>query len=364
MFAFNNIILCERLIKVKMKKAVLLSVFCFVSNFTFSQGFETIIFAAEDASKLSKDYVNPFVKGLMYNMNSGWYTTAKTHNKLGFDITINPSIALVPGSDEYFNFNPNDYRHLSLPNGESRLPTLMSTSDQTTVVNVSIPYGNETYKVSEFDMPEGIAGDLPLNGVPLPMAQIGLGLPTRTDVKVRLVPNISFGDGGGVNLFGMALQHDIGQYLKISKLPLNISILGGFTSLNVNYAIENDEEIPDITVHEGEASFKTTAWTVQALASLDFKIVTIYAGVGYNAGKTELKLKGDYILTYNIEDENGTMWGVVTETVTDPINLNFDVSGINGTIGTRVNLGFFKIFASYTLQEYNTINGGIAFSFN
>ncbi|MFA7445622.1 MAG: DUF6588 family protein, partial [Flavobacteriaceae bacterium] len=290
--------------------------------------------------------------------------TAKTHNKFGFDLTITPSISLVPASEEFFDFNPNDYQHLSLPNGETSLPTLMSSSDQTTMVNVSIPYEGQTYKVSEFEMPKGIGGDLPLNGVPLPMAQVGLGLPTRTDVKVRLVPTISFGDEGEVSLFGLALQHDIGQYLKISKLPLNISLLGGYTSLNVAYGIEEDEEIPDITVHEGEASFKTTAWTVQALASLDFKIVTIYAGVGYNAGKTELKLKGDYTLTYNIEDEQGNMWGVVTETVTDPIDLSFDVSGMNATLGTRLNLGFFKIFASYTLQEYHTINGGIAFSFN
>src|SRR5690606_27032085 len=164
---------------------------------------------------------------------------------------ITPSISLVPSSDEFFDFNPNDYRHLSLPNGETQLPTLMSSSDQTTMVNVSIPYENNTYKVSEFEMPKGIAGDLPLNGVPLPMVQVGVGLPTRTDVKLRLVPTINFGDGGDVSLFGIALQHDIGQYMKISKLPLNISILGGFTNLNVNYAIENDTEIPDITVTNG-----------------------------------------------------------------------------------------------------------------
>lgn len=251
-----------------------------------------------------------------------------------------------------------------MPNGETSLPTLMSSSNQTTMVNVSIPYGNDTYKVSEFEMPKGIAGDLPLNGVPLPMIQAGVGLPTRTDVKLRFLPTISFGDSGETNLFGLALQHDIGQYLKISKLPLSLAVLGGFTTLNVNYGIEEDEEIPNITVNNGEASFKTTAWTLQALASLDFKIVTIYGGIGYHAGKTDVKLNGDYHLTYNIEDENGNVWGVVEETVTDPIDLRFKVNGINATLGTRLNLGFFKIFASYTMQEYNTINGGIAFSFN
>jgi hypothetical protein len=49
--------------------------------------------------------------------------------------------------------------------------------------------------------------------------------------------------------------------------------------------------------------------------------------------------------------------------VTDPINLNFDTKGLKTTLGTRISLGFFKLFADYTLQEYNTITAGIAFSF-
>jgi hypothetical protein len=347
-----------------MKKALLLSALCFVSHAAFSQGFETIIFAADDASTLSEKYVRPFVKGFMYNMNSGWYTTAKTHNKFGFDITITPSVSLVPSSEEYFDFNPSDYKHLTLPNGETRIPTIMSTSDYGTMVSVSIPYENNTFKVSEFEMPKGIAGDLPLNGVPLPMVQAGLGLPTRTDVKVRYIPTISTSDGLETSLFGLALQHDLGQYLKISTLPLNISLLGGFSSLNVSYNLENDLDVPDITISNAKATFDTKAWTIQAIASLDFKIITIYGGVGYNAAETDLRLKGNYNLTYYVEDPYGNVWNVVNEDIVDPINLNFKVNGMNGTIGTRLNLGFFKIFASYTMQEYNTVNGGIAFSFN
>src|SRR5690606_33601901 len=228
----------------------------------------------------------------------------------------------------------------------------------------SIPYENNTFKVSEFEMPKGIAGDMPLDGVPLPMVQAGLGLPTRTDVKVRYVPTISTSDGLKTSLIGLALQHDISQYLKISTLPLNISLLGGFTNLNVSYDLEDDMDIPDISISNAEATFDTKAWTIQAIASLDFKIITIYGGVGYNQAETDLRLKGEYNLTYYVEDPYGNIWNVVNETIVDPINLNFKVNGMNGTIGTRLNLGFFKIFASYTMQEYNTINGGIAFSFN
>jgi len=43
--------------------------------------------------------------------------------------------------------------------------------------------------------------------------------------------------------------------------------------------------------------------------------------------------------------------------------LDFDASGVRATVGTRLSLGFFKIFADYTIQEYNTLAAGIAFSF-
>ena len=52
-----------------------------------AQELETILLAADDASKLTENYLNPAMKGLMYSMNGGWYTTAKTHKKFGFDIT-------------------------------------------------------------------------------------------------------------------------------------------------------------------------------------------------------------------------------------------------------------------------------------
>jgi len=62
---------------------------------------------------------------------------------------------------------------------------------------------------------------------------------------------------------------------------------------------------------------------------------------------------GDYTLSY----------GAQTRTISDPLTSKFDASGFRTTGGVRLSLGFFKIFGSYTLQEYNTANLGVAFSF-
>lgn len=329
-----------------------------------AQELETILLASDDASLLTQNYLSPAMEGLMYSMNGGWATTAKVHKKFGFDITIGANLAFVPDESQFFAFNPGDYQFVSLPNGESELPTVMSEDDTETEIDITIPVGDGTFKVASFDMPGGIAEDLPARAVPGPTVQVGFGLPFKTDIKARFVPNISVDDDFESGLIGFGLQHDLTQYFgPLDKLPLSVSVLGAFTNMKVTYNIADDEIADGVAVNNGEAEFKVNTWTVQALASLDFKIITFYGSVGYNNGKSTAKMKGDYTLTYDIEDAGGNTIGTVDETISNPINLDFEANGVRATIGTRLNLAFFKIFADYTIQEYNTATLGIAFSF-
>ncbi len=347
-----------------MKKIIVVLSLFVATQVSNAQELESILIAADDASKLTEGYINPIMKGLMYSMNGGWYTTAKTHKKLGFDITINANASFVPDADKMFAFLPSDYSFVSLPNGESELPTVMSENSNETTVDVSVPVGDGTFKVASFSMPGGITSDLPLNAVPTPMVQIGVGLPFKTDIKVRYVPTVNFDNSVEASLIGLGLQHDLTQYLgPIDRLPLSVSILAAFSNMDVTYFIEDSSSIDGVSVTNGEAVFEVKTWTVQAIGSLDFKIITLYGSVGYNHGSSSIKLKGNYNLSYDVVDGGGTVIGNVSETITNPINLNFDANGVRATIGARLNLAFFKIFADYTLQEYNTATAGIAFSF-
>lgn len=328
-----------------------------------AQELESILLAADDASLLAENYLNPAMVGLMYSMNGGWATTAKVHKKFGFDLTIGVNASFVPDNAKTFAFVPADYSFVSLPNGESQLQTVMSENDVETAVDISIPNGDGSFKVASFNMPGGIAKDLPASAVPGPNVQLGFGLPFKTDIKVRFVPSLSFDDDLEAGLIGFGLQHDLTQYLgPIDNLPLSISVLGAFTNMKVAYAINDEDTTDNVAVTNGEAEFKVNTWTIQALGSLDFKLITVYGSVGYNNGKTTAKMKGDYTLTYDIEDSNGNQIGTVDETVSNPINIAFEANGMRATVGTRLNLGIFKIFADYTFQNYNTATLGIAFS--
>lgn len=328
-----------------------------------AQEFESLLLAADDASLLTQRYLNPAAKGLMFSMNDGWATTARIHEKFGFDITIGINASFVPNADKTFAFMTSEYDYISLPNGETELNTVMGQNNEGTKVDISISNEDGTYRANGFTMPRGITKDLPINAVPAPMVQVGFGLPFKTDIKVRFVPSLNYDDDLKASLTGFGLQHDLTQYFGVvQKLPLSVSILGAFTTMNVAYGINNKNAIDHVTVNNGEAEFKLNTWTIQALASLDFRWVTFYGGVGYNSGKTTMKMKGDYILTYDIEDSNGTYLGTATESVSNPINLGFNADGMRANLGARLNLGIFKLFADYTLQEYNTATLGIALS--
>ncbi len=344
------------------KRITLLVLLCFSS--LQAQELESLLLAGEDANKLTENYMSPLMEGLLFSMNGGWYTTAKTHKKFGFDITISANASFVPDARQNFTFSPADYQFLVTANGETSIPTVMSENSTETTIDVRIPIdGTNTFKVGSFEMPGGIAEDFPINAVPAPMLQVGIGLPTKTDLKIRYVPQLNFDDDVKAGLIGIGLQHDITQYLgPINKLPLNVSILAAFTRLNASYDINDDSFSDNVSVRNGEAEFTMNAWTIQALGSLDFKIVTLYGGFGYNRGKSEININGDYNLSYDVEDENGNTISTIAETITDPVALDFEASGIRTTLGARLNLGPIKIFGDYTFQKFNTLSAGLAVS--
>ncbi|HKJ06624.1 MAG TPA: DUF6588 family protein, partial [Flavobacteriaceae bacterium] len=296
------------------------------------------------------------VKGLIYGMNTGWYTTAKVHKKFGFDITIGANASFVPSKDEMFSFSNLNLETVTANANEA--PTVAGPKNRTNVTaTVSTTVDGEEVS-AEFIMPDGIKDDLPFNAVPSPSLQVGLGLPFKTDVIVRYVPEVGSDDVKG-NLVGFGLKKEITSIFgPLDKLPLHISILGTYSTMNVDYDLQNDSSI------EGEnqkANLKLNAYNVQAIASLNFPIINVYGGIGYSSGTSTYKMTGTYTLEY--ETNQPAPYDTVSTTLVDPINLDFDASGVKATLGTRISLGIFKIFTDYTVQEYNTLNAGISFSF-
>ncbi len=335
-----------------MKKLTLLVLLCFVTITSKAQELESILLAARgDANKLTEAYINPAMKGLIYGMNSGWYHTAKVHKKFGFDLSIGLNASMVPTKDELINFSSLGLTSISSASQAS--PTVAGSGDGAMMNVTAIVQGQAV--TASFEMPSGIKDDLPLNAVPTPAIQLSLGLPYKFDVMLRLVPKVGDENVKG-ELLGLGLKKEITSLFgPLDKLPLHVSLLAAYTSMKVDYTIDGNG-IPGQNQH---AAFKLNSFTAQAIGSLNFPIINVYGGIGYSGGSSTLNMLG----TYNLEYTPVVSGPTVTEIVTDPINLDFKASGFKTTLGVRLSLGFFKIFGDYTIQEYNTINAGIAFSF-
>jgi len=342
-----------------MKKSVLLFLSVFALSFTTKaqSGFEAILLAEKaDSEKLMEAYFAPGVEGFINAMNSGWYHTAKVHKTLGFDISIGASGAFIPSEKEIFNIAA---LNLTSVSSTSTTASTFAGPNDPTVMNIERTINGQLVS-ADFNFPGGAIEDLPGNVVPAPIVQLNVGLPWDLEAMVRFVPKIDLGDSdGSVNVFGFGLKKEITDWFgPIGKTPLHISLLAAYSSMDVNYGI-GDINSPNLKVVNGSSSFNLKSFTAQAIASLNLPFINFYGGIGYNSGSSSYKTEGTFTGIYQT---NSTPSTNITETLEIPSNIDFQSKGVVATVGARLSLGFFKIFGSYTLQEYNTLNLGIAIS--
>lgn len=342
-----------------MKKTILaIAAFTLLNaNHTKAQELETILLAKEDAGKLTGAYIAPVTKGLIYSMNNGWYHTAKVHKKFGFDVTIAANASFIPSEDELFNLTKIGLSDATTYNQNTSSTIGGSENANTAIVTYTGEVQGQNVSV-DFQMPSGIKEDLPASAVPAPSIQVAIGLPYKLEAIVRYLPKTG-SDDVKAGLFGIGFKKEITDWFgPMDKTPLHISLLAAYTNMNVDYNI--GDVSGNVTSNNAAAEFNLNSYTIQAIASINLPIINFYGGVGFNGGNTTLKMLGDYTLTY---ETGNPLNPTIQETVTDPLSLKTTANGFNATIGTRLSLGFFKLFGSYTLQEYNSINAGIAFSF-
>ena len=322
-------------------------------NAQLFDGIENILLTStEDARILAEGYTAPIGKTLTYALNSGWATSAKTHKKLGFGLTIGGAAPFVPDVDQVFP--PTGLTSLSVPSGS--LSTVFGEGgDQELNFSFSESVlGNEIEYEGKLSFPGGLKDELPLGTVPAPIVQASVGVVFDTDLLVRFIPTMEM-QGSTFSLTGFGLKHNIMQYFgPLDKLPLNVSLLAAISKASFEYDLSDSTFGGNST--NRKMTFEADTFTIQALASIDLPIISAFAGLGYNAGDSQFNVSGDYSIDYGIT-------GIGPRILKDPISIASDASGVMGIVGARLNLLFLKIFANYTIQEYNTLTAGLSFNF-
>lgn len=330
-----------------MKKLSIILIMVFGSYLSKAQDFDIFLEGgAADANRLLENYFSPVFKGFGYGMNGGWVNTAKPHKTLGIDLTVTANLARVPDADLLFNFANSDYTNVRLQSGTNAdLPTFFGPKTDPDDLPVLV-FNPDTEDEIRFTPPQGrdIEENYRLNAVPVPMAQLGIGLIKNTDIKIRWTPEVDLDGGGAFKLIGFGIMHDIKQWIPGLKLvPFDLSAFIGYTDMSTEVFLNNDPN----NVQKG--TFDVDGLVVQAMVSKKFSILTLYGGLGFNRANTTFKILGDF-------DTQGA------DLPTDPINFDFSTSSPRATVGLRLKLAILTLHADYTVQEYNLITGGVGLS--
>ncbi|HYG03200.1 MAG TPA: DUF6588 family protein [Chryseosolibacter sp.] len=299
-----------------------------------------------DGEKLLEAYLAPAMNGISSGLNQGWYNSAGAHKVAGFDLTFTGNVMMIP-SDEIW-FTPND-----VLGPESQIVLDENSPDFPNAPTIFGPGGDNHKPVfrdregfgAEFTGPSGLDLKKNLGGnfVPVPMVQLGFGLPKGTDLKLRFIPQV--GSDVKANLFGIGVMHDIKQWVPVMKnVPFDLSGFVGFTKMKIK------AEFDDASNPDQSSEINMTAVNVQGIISKKISVLTLYGALGYNLAKSKFDMKGTY------EDE------YTGATVTDPFTIGFSSSGPRATAGFRLKLAVITLHADYTLQKYSCFSFGLGIS--
>jgi hypothetical protein len=328
----------------------------FFSPFLFSQnGLENLLLAPKyESQNLFERYLKPALKGSIYLMNSGWYSTAKVHKKFGFDLTISLNSVVVPDGEKSF-----DISNFKLIESEIKnLPSIFGDS-KNEELNVIIPKSDLHPQLkATFFSPGGIKDQLPLGIVSSPSIQVSIGLPFKSEVTLRYLPEYNRNRVYFSN-YGIGFKHDILQYFTfLKKIPsLNVSAFGAYSIMSINYDIQSAERFRGINQI---TEFDITNYKFQILTSFNLKIIEFYGGIGISGGNSSFSINGEYELDYVVDGDSNTKFPIK---ISDPVKINYSIHELSKNFGFKFKFLFLHAFIDYTFQEYDVVTIGTSINF-
>lgn len=345
------------------------AVYSQLSDVSFLKG------GAADAQLLFQEYLTPYANIFGADLNAGWYNSGKVHKFGGFDLTVTFNTAWAPPSARSFDASLLDLSPEANLIGGPTSPTIAGKLNATPpTLEYWADFAGNPVKIAEYDLPKGTG----VNMIPLPMAQLSIGLPFGTDVSVRYLPTLPIGKAGNIGLWGVGGRHSILQHIPaLKRLPvLDITAQGGYTKLTTSANINYDPstigpQVQDYTTDANQFADQklemvASAWTVNLIVSETLPIISFYQAIGYSSSNIDLGLNGYY--PFPRLAASGPHAGEVvvedTDVVKDPLQFEMQNNkDLRLNAGFRLKLGVLTIHFDYTKANYSVFTAGLGVSF-
>jgi hypothetical protein len=304
-----------------MKKLLIAFLFIFL--------FSTSSFSQYDLGKMmqqvgqlyAEKYLEPLTTSIGTNLNSGFLGG---YGPSGYSkIPIWPHLyagvkfygVVMQDVDKSFNLN---FRSSETINGNqvdvdwtvNNAPTVFGSSTPA-VATGTYYYGGTQYTTSK----TLIGGVEEIKFVPLVIPQIGVGTIFGTDIILRGLPSIGYGNYGTFSLFGVAIRHNLGGYV---KLPLDIAVQGGYQKFG-------------ITDKSANKFVNANSTFINLQFNKTFAIISVYGGVQYenynvDVNYTFVSSIGNTTVSFNQKGEN-SFRGIAGATLSlGPVIVNADLN--------------------------------------
>lgn len=353
----------------KQKYFLLIFSICLSTQILLAQNESSVRFfktGQENGAKLFKAYMASASEGLGFALNNGWYQTADIKKPGRFNLKLIGGLSFSQDAETF------DIRALGLNNVvlsdeniANESPTVMKTGGEE---GQTVAYISESDTLSEFTLPTG------LGFVPALVLQANIGLPYRTELMLRVLPNagadVISSDAGG-SLWGFGLKHDIQQWIpKVNLWSVRLALAFGYTHFEGNLAAFSRPDIdPSTGTFYPQATGVTPSYDNQSLQAetnaFNFALLlskriyafTIYTGLRYDRSKMTIDVLG----TYPYTDKNSA-GEKQTFNIENPLSFSQTFKQISFNAGLRFKLGPAQLFVDGSVgKKFININGGIGF---
>ncbi|MFI5221580.1 MAG: DUF6588 family protein, partial [Bacteroidia bacterium] len=338
-----------------------------------------------NANKLINAYLSSTLDGIGQGINDGWNNTAKPLELFGLDLRLNAGLGIVPTKDQTFDFNSIAMRstdaktYMVIQEGTNQnRPTIYGANEPNAArVYVRSNIGGMDTALTSFTLPTGSGYSYSPS---LPMLQMSVGLLKNTEVTLRYFPKTTIAQNYSLGLFGMAIKHDIMQWIprfknlmRDAKRPFDCSVFFGFTNFFAEYrktllAVDPlaYNPNPSFAYDNQSITFNGNTWTAGIIASKEFRpfkpniTFTPYLGVNYSYSFVKFQFEGDYPIPV-VNDQYSAVHPQVAkiERVTNPVSLESEVSTARINAGARIKIYTFTISGEYSIGKINTVTIGL-----
>jgi len=309
----------------------------------------------EDAQRFASGYISPAAEGIIYNLSNGWIQSAEVKKPLKFEISLIGNATFVSDKKRSFRLNTAEYNNLFFRDESNvkNVATAFGENNPNIRVYAIVTDGTGLFEEEvEFNLPQGLASEN-MNFLPSAFLQARVGIFKATELKIRYFPKIDYEDVK-TGLIGFGLQHEFSQlFSQDDLLPVAISGFIGYTNFDGSF------DFTDSQIVEGNRQrfeVNQNSWLFQLHASTKLPVINFYGGVGYVTGTSDFDVLGTYTV------RAGTPLTEISGTFEDPFSVKNKASGMKATLGTRLQLAFFSIYAEYNFAEYSTASAGIGFA--